>query len=87
MDQKANGAPVSFETSLKELEKIVSHLEKGDEPLEGQLKSFERGVALSRECIKRLEEVEKRVEILVAQGDGKFSATPFPTESEPGNES
>lgn len=69
--------PVSFETSMKELEKIVSELERGDQPLESQLKSFERGVALSRECMKQLEEVEKRVELLVASSEGKLSTTPF----------
>ena len=42
----------SFETSLKELEKIVAELEKGDVPLESQLKSFEKGVSLSRDCIR-----------------------------------
>jgi exodeoxyribonuclease VII small subunit len=67
----------SFETSLKELEKIVAELEKGDTPLEAQLKSFERGVSLSRDCMKRLEEVERRVEILVQNGEGKLEAKPF----------
>lgn len=67
----------SFETSLKELEKIVSELEKGDLPLEMQLKSFEKGVALSRECMKRLEEVERRVETLMGTPDGKLTTAPF----------
>lgn len=69
--------PTSFETSLKELERIVTELERGDLPLENQLKSFEKGVALSRECMKRLEEVEKRVETLVAGNDGKCAVAPF----------
>lgn len=68
---------LSFEVSLKELEKLVVELERGELPLEAQLKSFERGVALSRECMKRLEEVEKRVELLTQNGDGKLSTTPF----------
>lgn len=68
---------VPFETSLKELEKIVLELEKGEIPLETQLKSFEKGVALSRECMKRLEEVERRVEVLMQSPDGKLSTTPF----------
>ncbi len=67
----------SFEVSLKELEKIVSELEKGDLPLENQLKAFEKGVALSRECMKRLEEVEKRVETLMVTPEGKISTAPF----------
>lgn len=72
--------PASFETSLKELEKIVSELEKGELPLESQLKSFEKGVTLSRECMKRLEEVERRVETLMGNAEGKLSTAPFETE-------
>ncbi len=67
----------SFETSLKELEKIVAELEKGELPLESQLKSFEKGVGLSRECMKRLEEIERRVELLMQSSDGKMATTPF----------
>ncbi len=78
-----NDSPQNFETSLKELEKIVAELEKGEQPLEDQLKSFEKGVSLSRECMKRLEEVEKRVELLVQSGDGKISASPFDAANEP----
>lgn len=75
MDQSTN--PSSFEASLKELEKITADLERGDTPLEAQLKSFERGVALSRECMKRLEDVERRVELLVQNGEGKLATKPF----------
>ena len=72
----------NFEGSLKDLEKIVAELEKGEQPLEDQLKSFEKGVALSRDCMKRLDEVEKRVEMLVQSSDGKISATVFDVGSE-----
>ncbi len=67
----------AFETSLKDLEQIVAELEKGELPLESQLKSFEKGVALSRECMKRLEEIERRVEVLIQGGDGKLSTSTF----------
>jgi exodeoxyribonuclease VII small subunit len=45
--------------------------------LENQLKSFERGVALSAQCMKRLEEIEKRVELLTQGADGKLTTSPF----------
>jgi exodeoxyribonuclease VII small subunit len=77
-----NDSALNFETSLKELEKIVAELEKGEQPLEDQLKFFEKGVALSRECMKRLEEVEKRVELLVQQGDGKIASSSFDAANE-----
>jgi exodeoxyribonuclease VII small subunit len=71
----------SFENALKELEKTITELEQGDLPLEAQLKSFERGVALSRDCMKRLEEVEKRVELLVEKSDGSLATTAFDPEA------
>jgi exodeoxyribonuclease VII small subunit len=77
MTAPADKNPATFEGSLKELEGIVSQLEKGDQPLENQLKSFEKGVALSRECLKRLEEIERRVETLVQSSEGKLSTSPF----------
>jgi exodeoxyribonuclease VII small subunit len=67
----------NFEESLKELEKIVTELEKGELPLEGQLKAFERGVALSRDCIKQLEDVEQKVETLIENSNGSLSTRPF----------
>ena len=58
-----------FETALKELESIVDTLERGDLPLEQSLELFERGVRLSRFCHARLEDAERRIEILTERGD------------------
>ena len=55
----------SFESSLKELEQIVEQLETGDLPLEHSLELFEQGVKLSRDCQKRLDEAERKVELLL----------------------
>lgn len=60
----------TFETSLKELEKIVRRLEEGDSSLEDSLKLFEDGVKLSRECQERLNQAERRIEILMKDEDG-----------------
>ena len=67
---------VPFETSLKELEKIVSQLERADFPLEDQFKAFEKGVSISRQCLKELEETERKVELLVSSGD-QLKTIPF----------
>ena len=67
----------SFESSLKDLEQIVGELERGESPLETQLKSFEKGIALSRDCLKQLEEVEKRVELLTRDSENKLITTAF----------
>ena len=53
-----------FEAALSELEGIVKKLEEGDLTLENSLALYERGVELSRFCHARLEDAEKRIEIL-----------------------
>lgn len=63
----------TFESSLAELEKIVGQLENGELPLEESLKLFESGVKLSRECRERSSDAERRIEVLMKDGDGKLS--------------
>lgn len=58
-----------FESAIAELEGIVKTLEEGDLALERSLELFERGVQLSRFCHARLEEAERRIEILNERGD------------------
>ena len=57
-----------FEAAIAELESIVKKLEEGDLPLETSLQLYERGVQLSRFCHSRLEEAERRIEILGERG-------------------
>jgi exodeoxyribonuclease VII small subunit len=66
-----------FEDALGKLEKIVSKLEEGDIPLEESLKLFEEGIRLSRFCNQKLDEAEKKVEILSKGRDGMLKARPF----------
>ncbi len=58
-----------FESAIAELERLVKTLEDGDLPLEKSLVLFERGVQLSRFCHAKLEEAERRVEILSDRGE------------------
>ena len=66
-----------FEDALNKLEKIVSKLEDGDIALEESLKLFEEGIRLSRLCNQKLDEAEKRVEILMKSKDGMMKPQPF----------
>jgi len=66
-----------FEEALNKLEKVVSRLEKGDIPLEESLKLFEEGVRLSRFCNQRLDEAERRVEILLKDKEGVLKPQSF----------
>lgn len=58
-----------FEAALAELDALVKKLEEGDLPLEQSLALYERGVQLSRFCHARLEDAERRIEILTDRGD------------------
>ena len=60
-----------FEAAIAELESIVKKLEEGDMALEQSLALYERGVQLSRFCHARLEDAERRIEILGERGDLK----------------
>ena len=70
-------ATEKFETSLKKLEEVVRRLEGGSLSLEDSLKAFEEGVKQSAFCAKKLDEAEKRVELLLKQRDGSFVKKPF----------
>ena len=76
-EQVKSAAPSSFEAQLATLERIVRELERGDLPLEQSLELFEQGVKLSRECQERLNEAERRIEVLLRGGDGSTVAVPF----------
>ncbi|MFN8009654.1 MAG: exodeoxyribonuclease VII small subunit [Terriglobia bacterium] len=66
-----------FESALQRLEEIVRKLDSGDLPLASLLEAYEEGVALSRYCHAKLEEAERKVEILSKQADGTFKPDPF----------
>ena len=77
-----NNNSQNFETSLEELERIVRELERGDLPLEKSLELFEQGVKLSRTCQERLNEAERRIEILTRDNQGRATVTAFEPLSE-----
>ncbi len=60
-----------FEKAFQNLEKIVQRLETEDMPLDESLQLFEEGIKLSRFCHQRLEEVEKKIETILADAKGQ----------------
>ena len=70
-------AEPKFETAMKRLEEIVAKMESGDLPLDESLKLFEEGIKLSRVLNKKLEEAERKVEVLVKDEKGGFRTEPF----------
>ena len=66
----------SFENALAALEQITRELEEGELSLEESLKKFEEGVKLSTFCNKKLDEAQKKVDLLLKK-DGAITAVPF----------
>jgi exodeoxyribonuclease VII small subunit len=75
---KKEQPPATFEAALKRLEQVLDSLEHGELPLESSLTAFEEGVKLVKFCQQKLDEVEKRVDLLLKDDAGKFFTRPFP---------
>lgn len=82
---KGSGTPRGFEKSLERLEKIVSEMEDGSLGLEEMMGRFEEGQALIKFCTKKLNEVERKIEVLVKKGD-EVTAEPYDAEDMGGDE-
>jgi len=81
---KSGARPPGFEEALARLEAIVKGLEDGDLPLEESLRLFEEGVSLTRQCAARLEEAQKRIDLLTRNDQGLPKLVPF--DAPPGEE-
>lgn len=73
----ATRRPNEFEKAFQQLEKIVQRLEGEEIPLDESLGLFEEGIRLSRFCHQRLEEVEKKIELILADAKGQPVTEPF----------
>lgn len=78
-------AEMKFESALEKLEEIVDKLESGDIGLDESLKLYEEGMKLLKFCSSKLDEVEKKIEMLVKDKDGKISTKVFKTEGKEDN--
>lgn len=67
----------TFEESMKRLEEIVNHLEKGDIPLQKSISLFEEGTSLIAACSTMLDEAEQKVIKLRKGANGEPEEMPF----------
>ncbi len=67
---------VKFEKALQRLEEIVDDLESGRLCLDESLKIYEEGVGLIKVCNKKLNEAQKKIEVLVKE-EGKLTAKAY----------
>lgn len=66
-----------FEDELKDLEGIVAQIDSGELSLEDSIGAFERGVGLVRSLNQKLDEVERKVELLMRNAQGELRTTPY----------
>ncbi|HVC44200.1 MAG TPA: exodeoxyribonuclease VII small subunit [Candidatus Binataceae bacterium] len=69
--------PGKFEDRLADLEAIVAQIDSGELSLEESISSFERGVGLVRSLNHQLDEVERRVEVLMRTAGGELKSSPY----------
>jgi exodeoxyribonuclease VII small subunit len=69
-----------FEDELSELEETVARIDSGELSLEESIKAFEQGVALVRSLNQKLEQVEKKIEVLVRDSQGELRTTSYRNE-------
>ncbi len=76
-----------FEEAIARLERIVKDLEDGDLPLEESLRLFEEGIRLTRMCAARLDEAQRRIDLMTKGEQGDLKLVPFEAPGEePGPE-
>ena len=69
--------PKKFEEELKDLEEIVGKIDSGEMSLEDSIGAFERGVGLVRSLNQKLDEIEKKVEVLSRNYQGELRTAPY----------
>jgi exodeoxyribonuclease VII small subunit len=77
--ESSGEASLSFEAAMDQLEAIVAKLESGDVPLEQAIELFQEGMRLSRLCGSKLEQVERKIEMLIETEQG-LQRKPFAPE-------
>ena len=82
MPKKSKEGELTFEQAMERLESIVAAMERGDQGLDRMIVEFEEGTALVKFCTQKLNEIERRIEILVKKG-GETVAEPFDAGPEP----
>lgn len=79
---KADGG-LKFEQALARLEKIVAEMESAELPLDEVVKRYEEGTRLVRFCTQKLEDAERKIEMLAKDKSGAATTKPFESADEP----
>jgi exodeoxyribonuclease VII small subunit len=83
MAKEKEAVILSFEEAMDQLEQLVGKLENGDVPLEKAIDLFQEGMKLSHLCSQKLEQVERKIEMLVEE-NGVLNKKPFSSGNDEG---
>lgn len=72
----------TFESAIEELERIIEKMEKGEMTLDESVKYFQKGIGLSKFCSKKLDEVERKITILIEDVSGNLEEKDFVIDGE-----
>jgi exodeoxyribonuclease VII small subunit len=78
--QAQGGAEESYDAIVARLERVVGELESGQLTLEQSVDKFAEGVRLAKDASRKLDEAERRVELLVRGPEGGEETVPFDPE-------
>ena len=81
-DQGEDSEEMSFEKALQELEKVVDSLESGKLSLDESVSYFQKGISLTRLCSKKLDEAERKINILIQNEEGEITQEPYELEED-----
>ena len=82
--ERPAGAPETaeaYDALVARLERVVGELESGQLSLEGSIEKFAEGVKLAHEATRKLDEAERRIELLIRNADGAEEEVPFDPEA------
>ncbi|TFG97724.1 MAG: exodeoxyribonuclease VII small subunit [Calditrichales bacterium] len=67
----------SFEEAVERLDEIVARLENGEIKLDEMVTLYEEGASLIKFCLSKLDDVEKKINVLRIEGDGRLTEAPY----------
>ena len=77
---EAGSAGDAYDAVVARLERVVGELEAGQLGLEQSIEKFAEGVKLANEATRKLDEAERRIDLLVRNADGSEEEVPFDPE-------
>jgi exodeoxyribonuclease VII small subunit len=76
-ERQPEGAAEAYDEVVARLERVVGELESGKLTLEQSIDKFAEGVRLARDATRKLDDAERRIDVLVRTADGSDEEVPF----------